>query len=158
MGLMARPLVPKVPLPVLILATQVPDLLFFGFEAAGIEHQAQTEIDTQQGLTYIDKGKMHWSHGLLMNIIWSTLAAAIAFVLKRNRRTSIVIGGLIFSHWLLDFIVYPHLPLTSKDSPKVGLGLLTSGPGLMLGMLLEFALLLVGTVIYLVNRRKHQKD
>ena len=36
-GLMARPIAPKSPLWALLAATQVPDLLAFGFQATGIE-------------------------------------------------------------------------------------------------------------------------
>ena len=50
-ALIARPAAPKAHPLVLIAATQVPDLLFFGFEAAGLEHQAVTKMDFRRGLT-----------------------------------------------------------------------------------------------------------
>jgi hypothetical protein len=50
-GLMAKPIAPKVPLLVLMAATQVPDILFFAFEAAGMENQAVTQMDFNQGLS-----------------------------------------------------------------------------------------------------------
>lgn len=110
-GLMAKPIAPKAPLLVLLAATQVPDLLFFAFEAAGIEHGAVTTMDFNQGLKVLDPAFFPWSHGFFMCMVWSVVAAAIAFLFYRARRTSIVIGSMVFSHWVLDFIVYSNLPL-----------------------------------------------
>ena len=78
-GLMAKPIVPKAPLAILLVATQVPDLLFFAFEAIGMERQAVTQMDFNQGLRYLSPAVMHWSHGLLMCIVWSLAAAAITY-------------------------------------------------------------------------------
>ncbi len=59
-------------------------------------------------------------------------------------------GLVIFSHWALDFIVHlPDLPLLFSNSPRLGLGLWGSGPGLVLSGVLEILLLAGGLVIYL---------
>ena len=52
-ALMAKPAVPRVRLWVLLAAAPVPGLLFFAFEAAGMEHQAVTHVDFGQDLTYL---------------------------------------------------------------------------------------------------------
>jgi hypothetical protein len=57
-ALMARPAAPKAHPLVLIAATQVPDLLFFAFEAAGIEHQAVTRMDFRRGLSYLKPARI----------------------------------------------------------------------------------------------------
>ena len=38
-GFAAKPVAPRAPLWVLLVASEVPDLLFFAFEAAGIENR-----------------------------------------------------------------------------------------------------------------------
>lgn len=83
---------PKAHLLVLVAATQVPDLLFFAFEATGIEHQAVTHMDFSQGLTYLSPARIPFSHGLLMWLVWSAMVGAIAFVFYRHRRTSVISG------------------------------------------------------------------
>lgn len=81
--------------------------------------------------------------------------AAIAFLFFRNRRTSIIIGLVVFSHWVLDFIVHPQeLPLLFGGSPMVGLGLWIFQPGLVISGILEVALLAGGIVIYLLRRKR----
>ena len=41
-----------------------------------------------------------------------------------DRRAGAVVGGLVASHWLLDFLTHrPDLPLSPWGGPKVGLGL-----------------------------------
>jgi hypothetical protein len=83
-GVMAKSAAPKAPLWVLVAATQVPDLLFFAFEAAGIEHQAVTHMDFRQGLTYLSPALIPWSHGLFMCVVWSVLVAALGYLFFRD--------------------------------------------------------------------------
>jgi membrane-bound metal-dependent hydrolase YbcI (DUF457 family) len=139
---------PEAPLWVLGVATQVPDLLFFVFEAAGVEHQAKTHVDFKNGLEYLSQATLPWSHGFFMCTVWSVLAALIVFPFYRDLRTSLVVGSLVLSHWVLDFIVYPNLPLLFDDSPRVGLGLITSGPGFIMGIILDLGLIVAGIGIY----------
>ena len=87
-------------------------------------------------------------------MVWSVLAAAIAYLFSRDRRTSIAIGALVFSHWVLDFIVYSNLPLDFNNSQLVGLGLLNSGLGVIIGIILEFGLIAGGIAIYFVTRKR----
>jgi membrane-bound metal-dependent hydrolase YbcI (DUF457 family) len=147
-GLMVKPLAPKAPLWALLAATAVPDLLFFGFQAAGLEYQAVTQFDLGHGLQYLSPPSIPWSHGLFMCIVWSAMVAIIAFLFSRDRRTSIVIGLLVFSHWVLDFIVYPILPVFFDNSRMIGLGLMTSGPGFIASVILEMGLITGGIATY----------
>jgi hypothetical protein len=154
-GLAAKPAAPKAPLWALLLATEVPDLLFFVFQAAGIERQGITHINLKQGIQILSPGVLPWSHGLFMCIVWSVVAAAMAFLFYRDRRTASVIGLLVFSHWVLDFIVHvPDLPLLFNGSPLVGLGLWGSGPGLIISGILELGLLAAGIAIYWTARKR----
>ncbi len=153
-GLMAKPIAPKAPLWALVAAPQVPDLLYFGFRAAGIENPGVSAMDYSQGLGISSPPFYPWSHGLFMCLAWSVIVAAIAFFFCRDRRTSIVIGAMVLSHWVLDFIVYSTLPLFLENSQLVGLGLLKSGPGIVAGIILEISLIAGGIAIYLVRRKR----
>ncbi len=153
-GLMAKPIAPKAPLWALVAATQVSDLLYFGFQAVGMEHGADTRLDWDHGLEYMSQPFFPWSHGFIMCIVWSLAVAVIALLLCRDRRVSSVIGLAAFSHWILDFIVYPNLPLLFDNSTVIGLGLITSRPGLIVGILLEIGLIAGGIVVYWVTRKR----
>ena len=150
-ALMARPAAPKAALWALIAATQVPDALFFAFQAAGIERMAKTRLDPDRGLVYETQPRLPWSHGLLMNVVWAGVVAGVAQLVSRNRRTSAVMSLLAFSHWLLDATVYNNLPLVFGDTPATGLGLITSRTGFVLGCGLE-AVLIAGGIWAAVNQ------
>jgi hypothetical protein len=140
MALALKPVAPKASLIVLMVATEIIDLLSFGFLAIGIERLGEHPL-------------LHWSHGLFMSFIWSLLAGLIAFLFSRDRRISLVIGFLVFSHWVMDFISHQaDLPLLFSGSPLVGLGLESS---LVVGLIMEFSLLGAGLAIYLITRRKN---
>jgi hypothetical protein len=91
-----------------------------------------------------------------MSVVWSVAAFAIAFRVSHNRRTSLVIGLLVFSHWILDFISHPmmstvrDIPLLFEGSPKVGLGLYSSP---IPALVIEFGLLGAGIAFYLSRTR-----
>ena len=154
-GFAAKPIAPMAPLWALLLATEVPDLLFFGFEAAGVEYQAVTQTNLSQGMQMISPGFNPYSHGLFMTAVWAILIAGVAFLVFRDRRTSMVLGLVVFSHWVLDFIVHPpELSLLFDDSPLVGLGLWSSGTGFIISVILEIALLAGGIVIYFRTRKQ----
>ena len=91
-GLAAKPAAPKVQLYVLLLATLVLDFLFFAFALVGIEGM-RTDIP--------------WSHGLFMSVIWSAAAALVGARIYRSHRAAVVIGLVVFSHWVLDFVSHP---------------------------------------------------
>ncbi len=88
-------------------------------------------------------------------LAWSLLAAGLAYLVFRRWRAGLVLGLVVFSHWVLDFIVHPpDLHLLLGSSPAVGLGLWSSGPGLVIALLLEIGLLAGGFALYWAGRRK----
>jgi hypothetical protein len=138
LGFASKRVAPKAPLWALQVATEVLDLLFPLFKVAGMEYVAVSIADIYRGIQIVNPGWTPWSHGLFMSLIWSVLTAAIAYLFLRNRKTSYVIGLLVFSHWVLDYIVHiTDLPLFFADSPLLGLGLWGSGPGLINSGILE---------------------
>jgi hypothetical protein len=154
-GFAAKTVAPKAPLWGLLVASEFLDLLNFVFVTLGIEKIGTSQTDFNQGLKVITPGSVPWSHGLFMSLVWSALVAGIAYLVSRDRRTSGILGLVVFSHWLLDFIVHPpDLPLFFAGSPQFGLGLWTFGPGLILSILLEVVLLTGGIAIYLFGRKR----
>ena len=153
-ALMVKPITPKAPLWALIAATEVPDLLFFGFQALGIEHQAVTDVDFIKGTTYLSPALLPWSHGLLLCLFWSFVVGIISRIFIKDVRTSIVIGLLVFSHWALDALAYSNLPIGLDGSPQIGLGLVNSGIGMIIGIGIEVLLILGGVLVYMQYRRK----
>ena len=155
----AKPLAPKAPLWMLLVASEALDLLCFGFVTLGLEKTAVSKTDFQHGVQTITPGSIPWSHGLFMSIIWSMFFTAIAYLVFKNWRTSGMIGLVVFSHWVLDFIVHPpDLPLFFRNSLELGLGLWTSGPGLILSAVSEFVLLGGGIAIYLISRKRKENQ
>jgi hypothetical protein len=105
-GLAAKPLAPKVPLGALLLSATAIDTLAGVFAVVGLE-----TVDAA------GNSQIAWSHGLFMAVVWSIVGAGLAFLLSRDRRTGIVIGLVVFSHWFLDFISHP-MGLGQKLPPE----------------------------------------
>src|SRR5689334_6459567 len=117
----AKSVTPKTPLWILLIASETNDLLNLLFSAVGIEPKAViTVMDFKQGIKYLEPVVSPWSHGLFMSVLWAILAAAIVYLFYRDRRTSVVIGSVVFSHWLLDLPMHSNLPLFFDGSPQVG--------------------------------------
>ena len=154
-GFAAKPIAPNVPLWVLLIAGEINDILYFVFSSAGIEPKAvMTIMDFNQGVKYLTPVSNPWSHGLFMSIIWAIIAAAIAFLFYRDRRTSGIIGLVVFSHWLLDFLMHSNLPLFFDGSPQIGLGLENSGIGFLFMTIFDIVLLAAGIAIYFIARKQ----
>jgi hypothetical protein len=151
----AKPIVPKAPLWALLVASEALDLLFFGFSVFGIEKAGITQVSIADGIKIVSPGLIPWSHGLFMSLVWSALASGIAYLLLRDRRASGVIGLVLFSHWVLDFLVHlPDLPLLFAGSTTVGFSLWGSGAGLIFSGILDIGLLIGGLVVYFARVKK----
>jgi hypothetical protein len=79
---------------------------------------------------------------------------AAAFLFYQDRRTGGIIGLVVFSHWILDFLMHPNLPLFFDGSPQIGLGLENSGTGLLFMTILDLFLLAAGIAIYFRARKR----
>jgi hypothetical protein len=147
-ALAAKPVTPKASLGALLVSATAIDTLAGVFAVTQIEG-----VDASGNPVY------PWSHGLFMAGVWSVAGLTIAFLLTRDRRTSLTIGLVVFSHWILDFISHPmgmgrvlppDLPLLFEGSPKVGLGLYNSVPA---AIITEFGLFIAGVAFYLARTR-----
>jgi len=154
-GFAVKPAAPKILLVIFLLASEALDLLSFLFIAMGIEDAGITQSDLRNGVQVLDPASIAWSHGLFMSVVWSLFFASIAYFFFKDQRVSALIGLVVFSHWILDFIVHPpDLPLLFTSSQKVGLGLWTSGPGFIFSIILEIVLVMGGITFYLIARRQ----
>ena len=89
----AKPLAPRMPVWVLLIATLLLDILAIVFMFVGIEGGERVGNP--------------WSHGLLMSLIWSIFAAFLAGTVYHSYRSGAVVGIAVFSHWILDFVFAP---------------------------------------------------
>lgn len=145
-GFAAKPLAPKVSLWVLLVASELLDILWLAFYFTGIDKNVSMERASP------------YSHGLFMSALWSVIAAAIAGLVYRDLRSSSVIGLIVFSHWLLDLITHPmgaifggrvlspDLPLLFSGSRRVGFGLYNHS--YLLAVASDLAIFVIGFAIY----------
>jgi hypothetical protein len=152
-GLAAKRVAPRASLGVLLVASQALDILCGLLMVTGIEQMRVTPGITR--MTPLEFVSFPWSHGLLMSLVWSGLAALLCARLYHERRIGVVVGALVFSHWVLDWVSHiPDLPLLFGGSPKVGLGLWNSPVGTMA---VEFGLFAAGAVVLLRTTRARDR-
>jgi hypothetical protein len=120
--------------------------------ATGVEHKAKTKLSWKTGLQYETQPSISWSHSLLMSFVWGALVAGVFHLLYRDALSTLLGGLMVLSHWVLDAIVYPNMPLAFAGSPQVGLGLITSRAGFIAGIVLEVLLIGGGIAIYVLGR------
>jgi hypothetical protein len=150
-GLASRPLSKKVPVGLLIVAAELLDILAIGFSVIGLEKN----------------GFAPWSHGLFMAGVWTVLIAIIGWLLYGSSRTGLLLGSLVFSHWLIDFITHPmgavfggrplpaDLPLFFEGSARVGLGVYNYS--IVAAYAIEYGSMLAGIAVYVVYVVRHRR-
>src|SRR6476620_1269381 len=117
----AKRVAPTIPLWALFIAVQLLDVIWAPLVLAGIE-----KVRIVPGITAtnpLDLYYMPFTHGLVAALVWSAAAFGIYRLAVRGSTmpAAAVVGGAVFSHWILDFVVHrPDLPLYD-DSAKVGL-------------------------------------
>jgi membrane-bound metal-dependent hydrolase YbcI (DUF457 family) len=136
----------QVPLWALMLATVWLDVVFVPLLAAGVE-SVENVPGTSGGygnsIIHAD-----WTHSLVGALV---LAALFGLVAARpwGGRTGIVLGAVVFSHWLLDLVVHrgdmPILPGNAGDLPRLGFGLWKAPAA---SILVELALVIAGAWLY----------
>lgn len=92
-----------------------------------------------------------WSHSLAMACVWGALFFALARWRRIQLGTALLLGAIVVSHWVLDFIVHvPDLTLVPGSSLRLGLGLWHSIPGTFM---IEGSLYLLAIVYYVRGSR-----
>jgi membrane-bound metal-dependent hydrolase YbcI (DUF457 family) len=153
-GFAAKPSAPKIPLLVLLTASEVNEIIYFLFTAVGLEEKAAMTMNFTDGVRYLTAVSNPWSHGLLMSLVWSLLVGGAGFLFYKDRRSGLLLGAVAFSHWVLDFLMHSNLPLVFDGSPRVGLGLENSGPGLLFMTIFDLVILGVGIFLYVRARKR----
>ena len=142
---------PKVPLWALMFSTYLLDFIFIFLTAFGIESFAPLDpAHPAYGQVLIHA---YYSHSLLGAAIIAVIAGLIARWLW-GKKAGLIIGGIVFSHWLLDLIVHrpdlPILPGNLGNLPLLGFGLWQVP---IAAALLELALALGGAYLYYRSAR-----
>jgi membrane-bound metal-dependent hydrolase YbcI (DUF457 family) len=126
----ARRVAPRVPLAPLVAGAYGLDLLWPVMLLAGLER-----VRVEPGATaFTPLAFEHypWSHSLVMALAWALAAGALARWWFRDGAAGAAVGGMVVSHWLLDWVVHrPDLPLW-PGSALFGLGLWNSIPATFL--------------------------
>jgi hypothetical protein len=142
-----------VPLWALMVATYLMDFVFLILVGFGLE--SFTSMDPAHPAYGQAVIHAYYSHSLVGALILAALAGLPSMLIWK-KRGGIVIGAVVFSHWVLDLIVHrpdlPILPGNAGNLPLLGFGLwdVPAATGLV-----EFALILGGGYLYYMAGMKH---
>jgi hypothetical protein len=140
-------------LALMFIAVQLLDLIWPIFVLLGIENLSIDPGNTK--LTHLHFEYYPYSHSLLMTVIWGLLLGLIYYLFTKNRKGSYILGALVMSHWVLDFITHrPDLPISPFTDLKVGLGLWNYP---VIEIIFELLLFGAGTLIYFKNAKPRRK-
>ena len=143
-ALVAKRTAPRASLALLVFAAFWLDLLWPVLLLLGAEEVVIDPGNT--AVTPLDFTRYPWSHSLLTVAGWGALLAALVWWRRKDRRTAVVAGVTVVSHWVLDWVTHrPDLPLWPGGA-KVGLGLWNS---VAATVTVEGALLALGIWLYL---------
>ena len=145
-ALAAKAAAPRAPLWSLIGASQLLDIGFSGLIIGGVE---KFRVDPTLPGNPFDLYDMPWTHSLPAALVWSLAAAAVARLFRLPLHIAAVIGAVVFSHWMLDFIVHRPDLLMWPGGPKVGLGVWNAP---LAEMALEMGLLTLGGAMWVAKR------
>jgi hypothetical protein len=108
-------------LPVLFVAAQFVDWLFFAFLLTGAE--AMRFREGTSVMNPMDLYHMPYTHSLLGSVGFALLFGALVWLLTRSRIGAVIAALVVLSHWFLDLLVHvPDLTIAGSE-PKLGLGL-----------------------------------
>jgi len=134
-GFAAKRLQPSISLGTWMLAALLADLICFPLLIAGVERFSGGQAS------------IPYSHSLLMDLMWGTLAGGLFFLWRRNARGAWLLAGAVVSHWVLDVVSHrPDMQLMPGMATRFGLGLWNSIPATLI---VEGGLWVAGIVVYL---------
>src|SRR5689334_19333381 len=121
LGFAAKRAAPKLSLALLFAACQLADILWPVFVATGIETVRIAPGTT--AFTPLDFVSYPYSHSLVALSLWGAMFGSACWLTGTKGRASLLIGGLVISHWVLDFVSHrPDMPIY-PGSALWGLGL-----------------------------------
>lgn len=131
-----------------VLAAQFLDLVWPLLILADVEHVRIAPGIT--AVTPLDFDDYPWSHSLLMSGAWAIAVGGCWFALRRRAAPALLLGTVVVSHWVLDWVTHrPDMPI-GIHGPYVGLGLWNSVLGTIL---VESAIFLGGLALYVRGTR-----
>jgi membrane-bound metal-dependent hydrolase YbcI (DUF457 family) len=149
----AKKVVKRPSLGTLFMAAQFVDLLWTLFLLLGIESVKIEPGNT--AVTPLNFINYPFTHSLFGVLVWGVLFGFIYFLIKKDKKTSVVLGLLVLSHWILDLLVHrPDLPVIPGVDLKVGLGLWNS---VSLTIILESIIFFGGVYLYSVLTKARNK-
>ncbi len=144
----AKKAAPKTSLGTLVFAAQFADMLWPILLLLGIE-----KVRIVPGLlpaSPFDFTSYPISHSLVAQLGWGALLGLIYFAAKRDGRSALLVGGLVPTHWVLDFVAHrPDMPIYPGGA-KYGLGMWHSIP---LTISVEYVLFAAGIALYVNTTR-----
>src|SRR5262245_17474514 len=144
-GFIGKRVTRRVPLPLLMAAAMLPDLITFPLQLLGIEHAGLTPgYPRYFPLNAYDDVI---SHSLAMDALWAALLAFAYRAWRADGRGACMLAAAVLSHWLFDFVTHrPDMPLAPGLTLTVGLvlwnsiaGTLAVEGGLWLAAILVYA-------------------
>jgi membrane-bound metal-dependent hydrolase YbcI (DUF457 family) len=151
-GFAGKRAAPKASLQMLLFAALLADVLWPILVAAGVERVRIAPGDT--AYTPLEFISYPWSHSLLMQCVWGLLLGLLYRTRTASERAGLVVGLLVVSHWVLDWISHrPDMPLY-PGGPKLGLGLWNSVAGTMI---VEIAMFAAGVYLYSTATRAQDR-
>ncbi len=136
------------------MASQFIDLLWPIFLLLGIERVKVEPGNTS--FTPLDFIYYPFSHSLLSVLIWGLLFGLVYFLLKKNLRVSIIMGLLVLSHWILDFLTHrPDLQIIPGVDLFAGIGLWNS---VWLTIIVEGVIFIIGVIYYVSVTRNFKQE
>lgn len=120
-ALAAKAAEPRAPLWTYVGAAQLVDIAWSGLVMAGVERMHMDESLPGSPLVL---EHMPWTHSLPAAVLWSLAGAlVVGIALKLPRAAAVMVGLVVFSHWLGDLLVHrPDLELWFGGD-KVGFAL-----------------------------------
>jgi hypothetical protein len=144
LALATKKATPRTSLATLVFATTWCDLLWPFLLLLGWER-----VSLRAGATAFNPlvfDSYPWSHSLLLVTGWAALIGGLHWLVRKDRRAALILGLLVLSHWLLDWISHrPDMPLWPGGTLH-GLGLWNHVGATVL---VEGALFVAGVLIYL---------
>src|SRR5262249_2292215 len=152
-GFAAKRAVPQVSLGALILAPAFLDVLWPVFLLTGLE--TVRVVPSADPFLALDLHDFPYSHSLATSIGWAVLFGVVWLAMTRDRRAAVVLGAVVFSHWVLDWVTHaPDMPLWPGSPTYVGLGLWRSVVGTLV---VECSMFVAGVAIYTTTTRARDR-
>lgn len=149
-ALLAKGVCPRAPLGLLVLAAELPDVVQGVLVLGGVE---TLRIDPDEvGLDAVTPIDIGLTHGGVGTLALALLAAMLTrLVLRQPAAVCWLVGALVGSHYLLDALLEPSLPLLGETTVGLGLGEMLAG-----AVVADAALLVAGGTAWLA--RTHALD